>query len=653
MVVSTPLFRYARSKDASAGSGPAPSFGATRAIPEARLRRLADLLGSCTGLLISAPLFLITAVAIWLTDHGAVFYRQTRAGLLGHPFELLKFRSMRVNDLPLDDVTEIREGHPLVTPVGRWLRRLKVDELPQLLNVLRGDMALIGPRPALPEHVAHYDAFERRRLHVRPGMTGWAQVNGGIELVWPERIMLDVWYVTHRTLWMDLRILWQTIAVIVFGERRNRQALHEAMAYAGQERCAAAHSLSPVASGGTIADPEPGQRHHQVATHRAPDAQTAGFGGKAPRPSRIVHLTSVHEPCDGRIFHKECRSLAMAGHDVTVIGPGSESDTRRDGVKIRVVPLPRTKLERMTSTVWSVFRAAVRENAEIYHFHDPELMPVGILLKARGKRVIYDAHEDFGLDMRYKPWIPRWLRRPVAVAVRVCEVVLTRHFDRVVAATPGIASKFPAGKARLVRNFPWTHQFGCFSKLPYEERGPIAVYIGTLSDERGLREMRQAVELAAKEVPIKLLIAGRIYSGANTEFKRDGESKLIEFMGLLNRSQVGELLGRARVGLFLLHPLASKVNALPIKLFEYMLAGLPVVASDFPDWRKMIQAAECGLLVDPLNPAAAAEALLWLFRHPAKAAEMGRNGQRAVTENYNWERESERLIATYAELQSV
>lgn len=195
-------------------------------------RRLMDIVGSSIFLLFATPIFLVTSLAIWLTDGDGVFYRQTRVGLRGRPFELLKFRSMRVNSLPLDDVTEIQEGHPLVTPVGRWIRRFKIDELPQLLNVLRGDMALIGPRPAVPEHLENYSSFQRRRLDVRPGMTGWAQVNGGIELTWPERIMLDVWYVDHCSFWMDLRILWRTAAVVLFGEQRNSRTLQEAIAHA-------------------------------------------------------------------------------------------------------------------------------------------------------------------------------------------------------------------------------------------------------------------------------------------------------------------------------------------------------------------------------------------------------------------------------------
>ena len=120
----------------------------------------------------------------------------------------------------------------MVTRTGRWIRRYKVDELPQLLNVLVGDMALVGPRPTVPEQTEIYSDFEMRRLALPPGMTGWTQINGGIELTWPERILLDVWYVDHRTLWLDLRILLRTAAVILAGEKPNTEALKNAIAYA-------------------------------------------------------------------------------------------------------------------------------------------------------------------------------------------------------------------------------------------------------------------------------------------------------------------------------------------------------------------------------------------------------------------------------------
>lgn len=195
-------------------------------------QRLIDISLSSILLLLASPVLLITAWAIWLTDHGPVFYRQTRTGWLGRPFQLLKFRSMEVNHLSPLAVGQVRGEHPMVTPVGRCLRRLKIDELPQLWNVLRGEMSLVGPRPALPEQTAAYTEFQRRRLLVRPGITGWAQVNGNIEFPWVERIVLDVWYVDHRSVWLDMKILFRTVVVIVLGEKSSERALEEACAYA-------------------------------------------------------------------------------------------------------------------------------------------------------------------------------------------------------------------------------------------------------------------------------------------------------------------------------------------------------------------------------------------------------------------------------------
>jgi len=199
------------------------------------LRRLIDVLASSVLLLLASPIFLVTALAIRLCDHGPVFYRQTRAGWRGCPFELLKFRSMRVNNLPAVVMGQVGIEHPMVTPVGRWLRRFKIDELPQLLNVLRGEMTLIGPRPTVLEQVKEYTAFQRRRLDILPGMTGWAQVNGGVEISWPERILLDVWYVDHRSRWLYLKIMWRTITVVLFGEAPDLVSLEEAIRYARQQ----------------------------------------------------------------------------------------------------------------------------------------------------------------------------------------------------------------------------------------------------------------------------------------------------------------------------------------------------------------------------------------------------------------------------------
>ncbi len=198
------------------------------------------------ALVATAPLQAVVIVLILLDDGRPVIFRQLRAGRGGRPIELRKFRSMRRNEVSPLQLGQVSGGHPLVTRVGGVIRRFKVDELPQLLDVLRGDLSLVGPRPTLLEHVADYGDFERRRLSVRPGLTGWAQVNGNTELSWEDRILLDVWYVEHWSLALDLRILARTVAVIAAGERQNRQGLEEAIAHAQR-----AHRRSPEHRGRT------------------------------------------------------------------------------------------------------------------------------------------------------------------------------------------------------------------------------------------------------------------------------------------------------------------------------------------------------------------------------------------------------------------
>jgi glycosyltransferase involved in cell wall biosynthesis len=368
---------------------------------------------------------------------------------------------------------------------------------------------------------------------------------------------------------------------------------------------------------------------------------------------RVVHLTSVHYAFDTRIFHKECKSLAAAGYDVSLVAQNPQCDPPCDGITLITVPSPKNRSERLSHTIWSVYQAAVRANAEIYHFHDPELMPVGLMLKAQGKKVIYDVHEDYRNSVLHAGWLPPALRRFAAAGVGMGEMAMSRTYDRIIAATPTIGARFPSAKTYLVQNFPWRDELCPPASISYELREPIAVYVGRLANDRGLREMVQAVQLASGQVPVKLVTAGDVKSGAPADIELGRGTGLVEHKGLLSRSDVAVLAARARIGLAVLHPLESFKKAQPTKLYEYMAAGLPVVASDFPVWRQIVESASCGLLVNPLDPSAIAEALVWLLRHPSEAKQMGRNGQDAVNKLYNWERESERLISIYSELQAT
>jgi lipopolysaccharide/colanic/teichoic acid biosynthesis glycosyltransferase len=179
--------------------------------------RAADVVVAGLALLLLAPVLALAAIAIKLDSRGPVIYRSRRAGRDGRPFELLKLRTMHPGADPVGVGTPVLEGDPRVTRVGRLLRRLSIDELPNLVNVLRGELAIVGPRPTLEAQVAQYTPHQRRRLEVRPGITGWAQVNGRAGIPWEERIELDVWYVDHRSWGLDLRILARTARLLLTG----------------------------------------------------------------------------------------------------------------------------------------------------------------------------------------------------------------------------------------------------------------------------------------------------------------------------------------------------------------------------------------------------------------------------------------------------
>jgi len=181
------------------------------------VNRVADAALAGVGLAIASPALALAAAGIKLEDGGPVLYRQRRVGLNGQEFELVKLRTMEVGAENKGAGYAVNEGDPRITRVGRLLRRLSIDEIPQLWNVVRGEMSLIGPRPTLAYQVERYTPRQRRRLEVRPGVTGWAQIHGRARLPWDERIELDVWYVEHRSPWLDLKILARTPRALFAG----------------------------------------------------------------------------------------------------------------------------------------------------------------------------------------------------------------------------------------------------------------------------------------------------------------------------------------------------------------------------------------------------------------------------------------------------
>ncbi|MEA2435676.1 MAG: hypothetical protein QOF65_232 [Thermoleophilaceae bacterium] len=182
------------------------------------MTRIIDLTVASLALLVSSPVLLVAMIAIRIESHGSPIYRQRRIGRHGEAFEMLKLRTMVSGAEHQGAGLAVNYGDPRITRVGHILRRFSIDELPNLVNVLRGEMSIVGPRPTIQAQVDQYTPLQRRRLEVKPGITGWAQINGRASLPWHERIELDIWYVDHRTLRLDLAILLKTIRLLASGE---------------------------------------------------------------------------------------------------------------------------------------------------------------------------------------------------------------------------------------------------------------------------------------------------------------------------------------------------------------------------------------------------------------------------------------------------
>lgn len=371
---------------------------------------------------------------------------------------------------------------------------------------------------------------------------------------------------------------------------------------------------------------------------------------------RVAHLTTVHQPFDVRIFKKQCCSLARSGYHVTLVCSGAESGLV-DGVHIESIgPRAKSRQARMTLSSWRAFQAARRSGASIIHFHDPELIPVGLALKALGRRVIYDVHEDVPLQIRQKMWIAPFARRAVARLMAALENYSGRTLDRVSAATPKIESHFPHKKAVTIQNFPIIGELETPDEVAYHSRPRNVIYVGGLLSERGVAQMVLATRsLASSKASFhKLHLAGQFVPATlqdELEIRND-QHDAVHYHGVLKRSGVRELFAASRAGLVTLLPTPRFLESYPVKLFEYWSAGLPIIASDFPLWRQIVGDVGGGLLVDPTNPAAIAKAISWIMENEDEAAEMGARGRKAVLERYNWAAEEKKLLAMYAEIES-
>lgn len=361
----------------------------------------------------------------------------------------------------------------------------------------------------------------------------------------------------------------------------------------------------------------------------------------------IAHLSTVHARSDTRIFEKMCCSLAELGHAVTLFVADGLGNNMVRGVQIIDIGRPANRLSRATIASQRMWLTALRGKHDILHFHDPELIPGGLVSRLLGKVVIYDIHEYYSLHLRRTSSLPRLLRHLLASAYGLLERAATGWLSASVVVSPHMLQVLPVKRAIVVGNAVRTEALRP-GPLPHRERPQQVCYIGVLAEDRSVASMVDAIS----QTPARLALAGRWYPQTYRKqmSSRTGWSHVVEW-GMADRNGVQTLLNQSRAGLLILDLHGDEQHFSSNKLFEYMAAGIPVIANSMPFTRAVIERHGCGLLVPgPDDSQAIAAAIRWILEHPEAGERMGRAGRLAVEQDYGWDQAFGQLLALYRNL---
>ena len=362
---------------------------------------------------------------------------------------------------------------------------------------------------------------------------------------------------------------------------------------------------------------------------------------------RICHFTSAHTGNDPRIFFRQCVALAEQGHDVFLVAPG-ENERVRQNVQLLGIPKPKGRLARLFITPWALFVKVRRLKADIYHFHDPELLPVGLALKLFGKHVIYDIHENFPMQILEKSWIAKPVRALLAMTFDRWERFVAYCLDGLVIANPATSKRFASRRFEIVRNLPKIEENMVADPTPYRQRPMEVTYVGGMSTVRGTVQLVEAIDIVLKTHDVTLNMVGTFREkGLEEKVTAMPGWRCAKYWGWQDNNEVMRILNRSRVGMANMWNTPHHRQCYQFKIFEYMTQAIPIVSSDYETLREVIGGCNCGVFIDPMSPQQIAEAIVWILDNEAKAEEMGLNGFKAVGQQYTWKTEMPKLLKLY------
>ena len=366
---------------------------------------------------------------------------------------------------------------------------------------------------------------------------------------------------------------------------------------------------------------------------------------------KICHITTLHSRTDTRIFYKECLSLSKY-YDVYLIVADGYGDSIVEGVNIcDVGERHSSRFKRFIIDKSKALKKAKELDCIIYHIHDPELINIGVHLKKAGKKIVYDVHEDLPRQIYGKTYIKDWIKPIISWIIERKENKLAKKYDYICTATSHIRDRFLEINTHTVdiNNYPIVNEL--INNKDWDKRDDSVCYIGGLSLARGVREIVDALGYLNG---VNLILAGNFFDDTlKLEFKKHKQWSKVDFKGYVGRKGVLNILSQSKIGLVTLYPLINYQKALPVKMFEYMLAGIPVIVSNIKLWKSIVEDNNCGLSVDPFDAKDIANKIQYLIDNPMEAEKMGNNGKQAILHKYNWTIEEAKLISMYNSLLNI